>query len=76
MEDGSPVGIGFRRPKNSDGSGTRETDRVVSLDLGLEGGLELPAGLKAGAAALGLNSDALTLNLRDTADVGVCRVDR
>lgn len=67
----SANGFGFREPKNSEGLRARDTDRVLSLDIGLEGGLDAPTGLKAGAAALGLNSSALTLNFEDTAEVGV-----
>ena len=76
IDSRSAAGFGFREPKNSEGLGARDTERVLSLDIGLDGGFDVPAGLKAGAAALGLNSIAFTLNLEDTAEVGVCATER
>jgi len=49
----------------------RDTGRTLTLDLGLEVVLGAAVGLKVFAAGFGLKSLALTLNLEETADVGV-----
>lgn len=75
MIDGlSRTGTGFLEPKKTDGLGARETDRVLGPDLGLADITDAPPGVKELAAGFGLNSSALTLNLVETADEGVCDV--
>lgn len=71
----SDAGFGFFAPKKLEGLAVPDTDRAGSIGLGLEGAIDVPAGVKAGAATFGLNSDALALNFADTADVGVCTLD-
>ena len=71
MDGLSDAGRGFFAPKNTLGLGARETDRVRGPDFGLADITDAPPGVKVLAAGLGLNSRALTLNLVDTADVGV-----
>lgn len=72
MEDLSSAGIGFLFPKKAVGLGARDVGRAFGVDLGLEVVLGFPVGLKALAAGLGLNSEALTLNLaEEVAEVGV-----
>lgn len=72
----SAAGLGLREPKNADGLAAREIDRVLWTDDGLDGAFEGAVGLKVGALALGLNSMAFTLNFVETAEVGVCTLDR
>ena len=68
----SEPGFGFLPPKKRDGLGARETDRVrAAADCGLDGVLDVPAGVKLLAPGFGLNSSAFTLNLLETAEVGV-----
>ena len=62
MDGRSVAGFGLRE---------LETDRVLCMDDGLDGAFEGAVGLKVGALAFGLNSMALTLNLVETAEVGV-----
>ena len=67
----SAAGFGLREPKNMEGLAARDTDRVRCIEAGLDGVLEVAAGLKAGAFTFGRNSMALTLNFVETAEVGV-----
>ena len=72
IEGRSDGGNGFRSPKNVEGLGARDTGRVFTLDdLGLDATLGSTVGLKELAAGFGLNSKALTLNLADSAEVGL-----
>lgn len=72
MEDLSAGGKGFLFPKKTLGLGARDDGRALGVDLGLEPALGFPVGLKELAAGLGLNSEALTLNLaEEAAEVGV-----
>ena len=71
IEGFSAGGNGFLFPKKSLGLGSREAGLTLTPDLGLDAVLGAPVGLKVFAAGLGLKSRALTLNLVDTADVGV-----
>jgi hypothetical protein len=64
----SEIGRGFFAPKKTEGLVTRETERPLTNDDGLD---EAP-GVKVLAAGFGLNSMAFTLNLLETAEVGVC----
>ena len=70
IEGLSPGGKGFLPPKKSLGLGCRDAGLTLTADRGLEVVLGA-VGLKVFAAGLGLKSRALTLNLADTADVGV-----
>lgn len=76
MDGRSAAGFGLREPKKADGLAALETDRVLCTDDGLDGAFEGAVGLKVGALAFGLNSMALTLNLVETAEVGVLTLDR
>jgi hypothetical protein len=71
IEGFSPSGRGFLLPKKSAGVGSPDKGLAMAFDLGLEAALVAPVGLKVFAAGLGLKSGALTLNLAETADVGV-----
>ena len=67
IEGLSAGGIGFLFPKKAVGLGARDAGRALGVDLGLEVALGFPVGLKEFAAGLGLNSEALTLNLAEEA---------
>ena len=71
IEECSLSGASLRSPKNAEGVGARETDRVLTPVLGLDAVLGSTPGLKALAAGFGLNSIAFTLNLADVADDGL-----
>ena len=71
MEGRSLSGINLRSPKNAEGVGARETERVLAPVLGLDAVLGFTPGLKAFAAGFGLNSIAFTLNLADVAEAGL-----
>ena len=71
IDERSEGGNGFRSPKNTEGLGARDTERVSAPDLGDDASLGSVTGLKVLAAGFGLNSIALTLNFADTAEVGL-----
>lgn len=71
IEGLSEAGTGFFAPKKAEGLAARETDLVLAFERGLEETFEVPAGVNALAAGLGLNSNALTLNLVEIVEVGV-----
>jgi hypothetical protein len=68
--------FGLLMPKKLEGLALPDVSRAGSIGLGLDGAMDVPPGVKAGAAALGLKSDAFALNLVETAEVGVWMLDR
>jgi len=70
IEGRSDRGRGFFLPKKADGEGAREV-LTLTLERGLEATLGFATGVKELAAGFGLNSIAFTLNLLETAEVGV-----
>lgn len=74
----SEAGFGLREPKKAEGLAVREICPACCVEAGLDGALD-GAGLKAGALALGLNSEARTFRLNlveEVVDRGVCMLDR
>lgn len=65
----SVAALGLRCPKNAVGLAVLATEATLPMGDGLAALVDGAVGLKAGA--VGLNSRARTLNLVETADVGV-----
>jgi hypothetical protein len=63
--------MGFRVPKKALGVADRDIDAWRDLTDGLVDAIVAVPGLNEGAAALGRNSIALTLNFADIVEVGV-----